>query len=95
MFCDRLYCEKANGRLGGVGKETQIIFAEVYSRVDQTKFLPIFCDVWEDGNPLLPTYLKSRLGIDFSSEDKVNENWETLLRDLFDQPLISQPRISS
>jgi len=61
MFCDRLHCEKANGRLGGVGKETQIIFAEVYSRVDQTKFLPIFRDVWEDGSPLLPTWLKSRL----------------------------------
>src|SRR6476646_7098738 len=84
---DRGDCDKANGRLGGVGKETQIISAEVYARVVEAKFLPIFCEVSEDGSPLLPTYLKSRRGIDFSSSDKVNENWETLVRDLFDKPL--------
>src|ERR1700693_2442777 len=91
MLCDRLYCDKANGRLGGVGKETQIISAEVYARVVETKFLPIFCEVSEDGSPLLPTYLKSRLGIDFASSDKVNENWETLVRDLFGHPLYQNP----
>ena len=66
MFCDRLYCEKANQRRGGVGKETQIISAEVYERVGESKFIPIFCELFEDGSPCLPTYLKSRFAIDFS-----------------------------
>ena len=57
---ERLYCEKANQRRGGVGKETQIISAEVYERVGESKFIPIFCELFEDGSPCLPTYLKSR-----------------------------------
>jgi TIR domain len=93
MFCDKLYCEKANGRLGGVGKETQIISSEVYNRVDETKFLAIFCELSDDASPLLPTYLKSRLGIDFSSPEKVDENWETLIRDLFGKPLYQKPAL--
>jgi hypothetical protein len=91
MFCDRLYCEKANQRRGGVGKETQIISAEVYERVGESKFIPIFCELLEDGSPCLPTYLKSRFAIDFSSESKVDENWETLIRTLFGRPLYQKP----
>jgi hypothetical protein len=92
MFCDRLYCEKANQRRGGVGKETQIISAEVYERVGESKFIPIFCELFEDGSPCLPTYLKSRFAIDFSSETKVDENWETLIRALFGRPLYKNLR---
>jgi hypothetical protein len=91
MFCDRLYCEKANQRRGGVGKETQIISAEVYERVGESKSIPIFCELFDDGSPCLPTYLRSRFAIDFSSETKVDENWETLIRALFGQPLYQKP----
>ena len=89
---DRLYCEKANQRRGGRGKETQIISAEVYERVGESKFIPIFCELFEDGSPYLPTYLKSRFAIDFSSESKVDENWETLIRALFGRPLYQNLR---
>ena len=95
MFCDRLYCEKANQRRGGVGKETQIISAEVYERVGESKFIPIFCELFEDGSPCLPTYLKSRFAIDFSSEAKVDENWETLIRALFGRPLYQKPALGA
>src|SRR5258708_10310690 len=91
MFCDLLYCQKANDRKGGVGKETQIISEEVYNDVGANKFLPIFCAQYDDGKPSLPTYLKSRYAIDFSTPEKVEENWETLLRDLFEQPLHQKP----
>jgi TIR domain len=95
MFCDALYCEKANDRRGGVGKETQIISEEVYNNIGRTKFLPIFCAVYDDGRPCLPIYLKSRLAIDFSTPEKVQENWETLLRDLFEQPLHQKPALGT
>lgn len=91
MFCDLLYCQKANDREGGVGKETQIISEEVYTNVGANKFLPIFCDIHEDGKPSLPIYLRSRLAINFSTPEKIEENWETLLRDLFEQPLHQKP----
>src|SRR6185295_5935405 len=38
MICDQLYAEKADGRKGGVGTESQIISPEVYAKVDQEKF---------------------------------------------------------
>jgi hypothetical protein len=76
MFCDKLYCRKADERRGGVGKETQIISEEVYNHIGKTKFLPIFCDFYDDGRPSLPTYLRSRLAIDFSTTEKVQENWK-------------------
>jgi len=91
MVCDLLYCQKANERKGGVGKETQIISEEVYNSVGANKFIPIFCALQDDGKPSLPTYLKSRYAINFSTPEKVEENWEILLRDLFEQPLHQKP----
>src|SRR5271165_5483668 len=60
-------------------------------RTGESKFIPIFCELFEDGSPCLPTYLKSRFAIDFSSEAKVDENWETLIRALFGRPLYQKP----
>src|SRR3990172_12752343 len=35
IICDRVYVEKANGRSGGVGTETQIMTPEIYAKQDQ------------------------------------------------------------
>ncbi|MEY2195729.1 SEFIR domain-containing protein [Neobacillus sp. BF23-41] len=35
VICDKTYCEKANGRLGGVGTETIIITPSVYKDIKQ------------------------------------------------------------
>ncbi len=32
LICDKKYAEKADGRSGGVGKETQIITGEIYEK---------------------------------------------------------------
>ena len=42
LLLDKNYTEKADSRKGGVGDETQIISPEIYGKVSQTKFLPIF-----------------------------------------------------
>jgi len=41
LICEETYVTKANGRSGGVGTETQIISAEIYSKQDQKKFVAI------------------------------------------------------
>src|SRR5258708_15529033 len=41
MVFDRAYADKADNRAGGVGTETQIISSEIYSKVEQTKFVGI------------------------------------------------------
>ena len=67
IFSDCEYAGKADARIRGVGVESQIISKEVYDEVGQTKFIPIVCEFRDDGTACLPTYLKSRFWIDFSS----------------------------
>jgi len=55
VVCDRLYAEKADGREGGVGTETQIISQEMYNQVDSTdqkqKFVAVITEKNEEGIP--------------------------------------------
>nr|VFJ47457.1 MAG: SEFIR domain-containing protein [Candidatus Kentron sp. DK] len=95
MICDQTYAEKANGRAGGVGTETQIISAEVYAEQAQEKFVAIVREKDEEGKPCVPTYYKSRIHIDFSEEDQYAESFEQLLRWIFDKPLHKKPEIGS
>jgi hypothetical protein len=59
VICDKGYAEKANERRGGVGTETQIISAEVYSRANQEKFIPIIAERGENGESYFPTFMKT------------------------------------
>lgn len=72
---------------------SEIISKEVYEKVEQSKFIPIACEFSDDGNPFLPTFLKSRIWIDFSSPEAVNENWERLVRLIFGKPLYEKPKL--
>jgi len=91
VVCDRLYADKADGRQGSVGTETQIISKSVYDRVDQEKFIPLITEYSEDGKAYVPTFFSARIYIDFSSEEKLNENYEQLLRSIYNRPLYKKP----
>ena len=93
IFCDKGYSEKADTRTKGVGIESQIISQEIYEKVEQTKFIPIVCQFRDDGTPFIPLFLKSRRWIDFSSPEKVNENWERLVRNLFGKQQYEKPQV--
>lgn len=93
MVCDKVYAEKADGRRGGVGTETQIISREVYEKTDQNKFVALIAERDEHGAPFLPTYYKSRIYIDLSDTASYAENFEKLIRWAFDRPLYVRPQI--
>ncbi len=93
VVSDKAYSEKADARKAGVGTESQIISREVYERVNQSKFIPIVCEVDEKGNPFLPAFLKSRIWIDFTTPEAANENWEQLIRVLYGKPFHQKPRL--
>lgn len=93
IICDRLYVEKADGRSGGVGTETQIITPEIYEREDQSKFVAIIAEEDEEGKPHLPIYYKSRIYIDLSDSDLYAKNFEQLLRWIYDKPLYVKPEL--
>ena len=91
VFSDLEYARKADARKAGVGTESQIISKEVYDRVEQSKFIPIACEFDDEGNPYLPTFLKSRIWIDFSTPEAANSNWERLVRLLHGKPAQTKP----
>ncbi|GIW57008.1 MAG: hypothetical protein KatS3mg082_3412 [Nitrospiraceae bacterium] len=93
VFSDSEYAAKADARRAGVGTESQIISREVYSKVKQSKFIPIVCEFDESGEPCLPTFLKSRIWIDFSSPEAANDNWERLIRVLYGKPAHEKPSL--
>ncbi len=93
IVTDETYAKKADGRAGGVGTETQIISKEVYENQEQEKFVAIVTKKDENGSPHLPTYYKSRIYIDLSEPDSYGENFEKLLRWIYDKPLYVKPEI--
>lgn len=93
IVSDRVYAEKADGRSGGVGTETQIISREVYEKQQQDKFVAIVTEKDEAGKAYLPTYFKSRIHIDLSEPDTYTDNFEKLLRWVFDKPLYVKPEL--
>jgi hypothetical protein len=93
VFSDSEYAAKADARKAGVGTESQIISGEVYSKVQQSKFLPVVCEFDDSGEPFLPTFLKSRIWIDFSSPEAANDNWEQLIRVLYGKPAYQKPTL--
>lgn len=95
LICDRVYAEKADGRLGGVGTETQILTPEIYAKADQSKFVAVIAEQDENGNPYRPAYYRSRVHIDLSDADAYGKGFEQLLRWTYDKPLHVKPELGS
>lgn len=93
IVSDRIYKSKANKRDGGVGTETQIISKEVYDNADQDKFVVVVSETDENGQPYLPSYYKSRIYINLSNPDTYSEEFDKLLRWIYDKPLHKKPEI--
>jgi hypothetical protein len=93
MVLDRGYAEKANDRKGGVGTETQIITPQIYASADQNKFVGVASEVGADGKPFKPTYYAARIHIDLSGEDTYAENFDQLLRWIFNKPAYPKPSV--
>lgn len=93
IISDEVYANKADGRAGGVGTETQIISKGVYDKQEQDKFVAVVAQKDDSGKPFLPTYYKSRIYIDLSEPDNYATNFETLLRWIYDKPLYLKPEI--
>lgn len=80
------FTEKADKRKDGVGAETQMIAKELYENVEQGRIIPILWRHDGEGDVKLPNIVESRYYIDLSSDDKFGENYELLLRTLFNKP---------
>lgn len=95
IICDKGYQEKANENKGGVGTEKLLITPEVFESVEQTKFLPIVAERDEAGKEYLPNFIKSRIYIDLSQEEKFEQNYEQLIRSIYNAPLYKKPSLGN
>ncbi|TDY12661.1 SEFIR domain-containing protein [Meridianimaribacter flavus] len=95
VILDKTYSEKADSRSGGVGTETQIISPNVYKNASQEKFIPIVTERDEEGNAFIPTYFDGRIYIDLSSNEHFEENYEKLLRNIYQRPSFQKPKIGT
>lgn len=93
ILADRVYVDRANARVGGVGTETQILTPELYGGQSPDKFVLVVCERDEQGMPYVPTYYKGRIHIDMSREDIYAAGLEQLVRWTFDKPLHVRPEI--
>lgn len=95
VICDEEYQTKADNREGGVGTETQLISKEVYDNTGQEKFIPIIKELDREGKPCLPHFMASRIYIDLSSDEIFEENYEKLIRNLYNKPSLRRPPLGT
>lgn len=93
VMCDEKYSLRADAREAGVGTESQIISKQVYQKVSQSKFIPIICQKDDAGEAYTPVFMASRIYIDFSTPESVNDNWERLVRLLYGKPEHVKPAL--
>jgi len=92
MVCTERYVEKANSGSGGVGYEKMIVTSDLLSRIDSNKVIPI---VKQNGSNGVPTFLKTKVYIDFSKAEDYELSFDNLVRSIHGAPLFKKPEIGN
>ncbi|MDR0915945.1 MAG: TIR domain-containing protein [Oscillospiraceae bacterium] len=80
FVCTPNYKLKADGRIGGVGTETNIITSSIFDSADEKKFKPILFDgEWNDA---LPTWAVDKRGYNLSKIDVFEQEYARLIKDV-------------
>jgi TIR domain len=91
MVCTEKYVEKANAGQGGVGYEKMIVTANLLSQINSNKIIPIIRQTLKSD---VPTFLKTKLYLDFSKPDQFEFQFDELVRTIHDAPLFEKPPIT-
>lgn len=92
MICSERYVEKANNGEGGVGYEKMIVTSSLLQTINENKVIPI---IRQNGNMDLPTFLKSKLYINFSKNDDFEFSYDNLVRTIHNSPLFEKPAVGN
>lgn len=92
MVCTEKYVQKANSGQGGVGYEKMIITSNLLKNIDENKVIPI---IRQKSNSDVPTFLKSKLYINFSKIDDFEFSFDELIRTIHRSPLYKKPPIGN
>ncbi|ACR28156.1 toll/interleukin-1 receptor domain-containing protein [Burkholderia glumae] len=92
MICTENYVKKANTGAGGVGYEKMIVTADLLRRIDSNKVIPL---IRQSGTHTVPTFLQSKLYLDFSRPDQMELAFDDLIRAIHGAPLYVAPPVSN
>ncbi len=92
MICTDRYVTKANSGTGGVGYERMIVTADLMKNIDSNKLIPIIRQL---GTHNVPTFLKTKLFIEFSLNDDFEFSFDELIRTLHNSPLYKKPPVGN
>jgi hypothetical protein len=92
MICSEKYVEKANAGKGGVGYEKMIITSNLMKQIDENKIIPI---IKQTASTEVPTFLKSKLYINFSKVDDYEFSYDDLVRAIHNSPLFKKPPVGN
>lgn len=92
MICTESYVQKANTGTGGVGYEKMIVTADLLRRIDSNKIIPL---IRQSGTHAVPTFLQSKLYLDFSRPDQMEFAFDELVRAIHGAPLYVAPPVSN
>ena len=92
MVCTDTYVKKANLGEGGVGYEKMIITSNLLKKINENKIIPI---VRQSSVTELPTFLKTKLYINFSTDGEYEFNYDNLVRSIHKAPLYIKPPVGN
>lgn len=91
--CTGRYVDKANTGIGGVGYEKMILTAQLMQDVTTERILPVIRD--NTRVPLLPTFLGSRVYVDFRDDAVFEVKYGELLREIHGEKIRPRPPLGS
>ena len=90
LVCTPKFAQKANASSGGVGYEKEVVSGEIfYANRHSGKFVPILRA--GEPNEALPSYLLSKVFVDFRDDLNFEQSYEELLRHLLPVPRYLRP----
>lgn len=95
LICTPEYAKKANAQQGGVGWEKSVIAGELYNKSISInkKFIPLLKQ--GSSKESLPSFVKSKVYIDFQDDRIFPEKLEELLRHIYETPMFNRPKRGS
>lgn len=88
-ICTQKYVEKANAGKGGVGYEKMILTAQLMQDVTNDRIIPVIQN--NDFAQPVPTFLSSRVYIDFRDANLYEARYAELIRDVHNQQIKPRP----
>jgi len=92
-ICTDPYVEKANGGTGGVGYEKMILSAQLMAEIGSDRIIPVVRR--STTRTPVPTFLLSKVYIDFQDDAVFERKYTELLRDIQGEQVVPRPALGA